>query len=136
MDTRSSPGIEQAATPVQEALAILKWLREPDYAEEFSLEDLTDWLNRRPVAQMCRVVDACVAPAYAPAWQPMETAPKDGTRVLLAEQKPIKDVSIARWVSAPHDVWIADRGNYIRRPTGWMPMPDASTVSSTHRSGK
>src|ERR1035437_2949419 len=45
---------------VREALAVLKWLREPDYAADFSFEDLSGWLIRRPVAEMCRVVDALI----------------------------------------------------------------------------
>lgn len=57
---RSQPGCE-TPTAVQKSLDILKWMREPDYAENFSLEDLSIWLNRRPVAEMCNVVDALSA---------------------------------------------------------------------------
>lgn len=56
---------KDAPTLVQEALAVLKWLREPDYAEEFSLAGMSEWLNQRPVATMCRVVDGCVGVAQA-----------------------------------------------------------------------
>ena len=46
---------------------MLKWMREPDCAEEFSLADLTEWLNRRPVEGMCRAADAIVAHVHLPA---------------------------------------------------------------------
>jgi hypothetical protein len=49
--------------------AVLKglydWMREPDYAEEFSLADMAAWINRRPIAIAARL--AGVAPAGAPA---------------------------------------------------------------------
>lgn len=49
-----------ALTPVQEALAILSWVREPDFAPNFTNSKLIVWLNRRPVAEVCRVTDALV----------------------------------------------------------------------------
>lgn len=33
-------------------IALYEWLREPDYAENFSLEDMSEWMNRRPVAMV------------------------------------------------------------------------------------
>lgn len=57
-------------------------------------------------------------------WRDIETAPKDGTRVLLFENfARMKTIGIARWVAAPHDVWIAENGSYSRHATHWMPMP-------------
>lgn len=38
-----------------EVEALRNWLRAPDYAEGFSLADITDWLNGRPVALFERV---------------------------------------------------------------------------------
>src|ERR1700744_4836763 len=36
----------------ERASAIMAWLREPDYAEEFSLAEAIDWMNRRPIAEL------------------------------------------------------------------------------------
>ncbi len=56
-------------------------------------------------------------------WLDIETAPKDGTRVLVFENFAVKTVCGARWVGSPHDVWIADTGSYLRRASHWMPIP-------------
>lgn len=48
----------------------------------------------------------------APRWQPMETAPRDGTRILVA----FEDGMVVIWAwpnQGPH-----------RRVIGWMPLPD------------
>lgn len=39
--------------------AIYNWLREPDWAEDFSLAQMIDWVNRRPIAPIA----AAVAPS-------------------------------------------------------------------------
>lgn len=31
------------------------WLREPDHAENFTLEDMARWLNARPLAEFYRM---------------------------------------------------------------------------------
>lgn len=35
--------------------SVMAWLREPDYAEEFTLIDVGDWINRRPVESLTRI---------------------------------------------------------------------------------
>ena len=59
-------------------------------------------------------------------WQPIETAPKDGTVVLLAGcRKPVA----AAWLEDEIDYWHVDdnkRGPFALRgpgPTHWMPFP-------------
>jgi len=50
------------------------WLREPDYAENFSLADMTDWINRRPIAEFERSVG----------WRTdMDQCPKDRPYLVL-----------------------------------------------------
>lgn len=39
-----------------DAQKLLTWLREPDYAEEFSLAQAIDWMNRRPIAEAERLL--------------------------------------------------------------------------------
>lgn len=43
------------STSREELDALNEWIREPDYAESFTLEDMTDWLNRRPIAVVARL---------------------------------------------------------------------------------
>lgn len=78
-------------------------------------------------------------------WQPIETAPKDGTRVLLGggtydddvEREPICSPMVARWYTYKlyegtlFSMWlVADRecGNacvIYENPTHWMELPEA-----------
>lgn len=37
---------------LKEAHVVMEWLREPDNAEDWSLSQTIDWLNRRPIAEM------------------------------------------------------------------------------------
>jgi hypothetical protein len=83
-----------------------------------------------------------------PEWQPIETAPKDGTSILIAGgtfdtndeaygNMPFEGVSIARWRLSmigdhwqgedcqAHDVW------YVHKPTHWMPLPSRPTKGET-----
>lgn len=70
-------------------------------------------------------------------WQPIETAPKDGTEVLIAggtysdgwnTEIPFRGVSIAYWYRCHDAHW---RGDDLQahdewrehKPTHWMPLP-------------
>lgn len=55
-------------------------------------------------------------------WQPIETAPKDGTRVIIHEQR-YGTIEFARWIGAPHNHW--GDGYKSWKPTHWMPSPPA-----------
>lgn len=70
-------------------------------------------------------------------WQPIETAPRDGTKVLLWIGKPWSKVEIARFYP-PWDNWqvgaipadpareeIYGIGNAL--PTHWQPLPEPPT---------
>lgn len=53
-------------------------------------------------------------------WQPIETAPKDGSKVLILELDSVHDaVYLSR-----KDIWVSPDGAYGYDPTHWMPMPD------------
>lgn len=58
-------------------------------------------------------------------WKPIETAPKDGTDILVAE---FGDVKIAFW-SGLFRRWSGPRDAYgdieVMTPTHWMSLPDA-----------
>lgn len=52
-------------------------------------------------------------------WQPINTVPKDGTRVLLYRNNAI---NCASW--CPYDKeWMITKGTVLRYPTHWMPLP-------------
>lgn len=63
-------------------------------------------------------------------WQPIETAPKDGTRILVCQRvgyRAHRPVVIARW-HQPANVQMAGSfigdGGAVDHPTHWMPVPD------------
>jgi hypothetical protein len=58
-------------------------------------------------------------------WQPIETAPKDGTRILLLTGR--TEVAVGRWLDNSHTRmpwagWTTDLGP-SSRATHWMPLP-------------
>ena len=60
-------------------------------------------------------------------WQPIETAPKDGTNVLLCADG---YVEIGFWLPNPHTwndgAWWVEGGQITaRNTTHWMPLPKA-----------
>jgi hypothetical protein len=52
-------------------------------------------------------------------WQPIETAPKDGTRILVCFQG--DDVAIGQW--SVLGGWYVDEWAEFMAPTVWMPLP-------------
>ena len=62
-------------------------------------------------------------------WQPIETAPKDGTRVLLIDADDAGTVCWGEWsdwdeVPECRDIGdIGCNGQYDYQPTHWMPLP-------------
>lgn len=56
-------------------------------------------------------------------WMPIETAPRDGTRVLMFETFAGRCVYPARWIGAPHNIWQRDSGSSMAKPSHWMPIP-------------
>jgi hypothetical protein len=76
----------------------------------------------------CREAAALLEPVGEP-WQPIETAPKDGTSVLVAGRH--NYVGQARFVDRdwyeanndPGDAW----GGPLMPPSHWMPLPPAPT---------
>lgn len=52
-------------------------------------------------------------------WQTMDTAPKDGTEILLWD---IKNFAIVGYWHRVADHWTS--GDYALVPTHWMPLPE------------
>lgn len=53
-------------------------------------------------------------------WQPIETAPKDGTRIIVIPYGDIFDLSVS-WFIEGDDRWA--NWHWIEAPTHWMPLP-------------
>lgn len=62
------------------------------------------------------------------AWQPIETAPKDGKRVLVFEPGSRGGVWVAHFLRYPGkpDQWV-NPGCHKINPSHWMPLPTAPT---------
>ena len=53
-------------------------------------------------------------------WQPMDTAPKDGTKIIVCT----KWNDFVPWVSWDGKVWMSDFIRWNAQPIAWMPFPD------------
>ncbi len=70
-------------------------------------------------------------------WKSIETAPKDGTKILLCSGTNWKEIEIGYWVVVGYNgvkgKWTtgfhcADEGDFdIFNPTHWMPLPECPT---------
>ncbi len=56
-------------------------------------------------------------------WQPIETAPKDGTEVLVWDGYGVKIAWWEPYRRTTGGVWFYDGDNYTW-PTHWMPLPE------------
>jgi hypothetical protein len=56
-------------------------------------------------------------------WQPIETAPKDGTRLLLFSRRPWDRPHVGYYCGPPHG-WVTDHGWCGPKPTHWQPLPE------------
>ncbi len=63
-------------------------------------------------------------------WLPIETAPKDGSKILISGGYSSPAVTIGRWakdMKSPH--WRDDKlGRYPITPLHWMPLPTPPTT--------
>lgn len=97
--------------------------------------ELADFSER----QMQAYARAAVA-LNAPKWQPIETAPKDGTVILLGRHMEnfgfIKgygyfagepDTFVSGWISTGFDPVMSNLG--LAAPTHWMPLPAGSEAA-------
>ena len=94
---------------------------------------LTTWLELhlilpfdRPVAEIddnnLAAHPCCESGEEMSEWQPIETAPRDGSEILLFARGPYKDDyrGVGQWSEQRND-WL---WSFAIRPTHWMPLPE------------
>lgn len=69
------------------------------------------------------IVTELLSRREADAWQPIETAPKDGNYVLVSSPWPMTRVEKARWIGPPHNHWTVDGFRAVDKATHWHPLP-------------
>lgn len=135
---------------------------EPESAEPFAWaltnklfggpRPLTAYNNRQLAEDVAAAIDPSlqVVPLYAtppdtaPAWRPIETAPKDGTEIILRKGDRVGAAAWIKWPSTEYEEagegWTighdSDSWDGDQAPTHWMPLPpppgeSAPTVDHT-----
>ena len=105
--------------------------RRPHFARLQAFAEMEQWLEQPKVRQAADALDAM-------AWQPMDTAPKDGTAVLLFVSRHGRDYwCAAHWLQCDDgssgwigsSFWSEPEGNWTsmmgEAPIAWMPLPPA-----------
>jgi hypothetical protein len=80
------------------------------------------WLRDNAAALDAALAGAGPTPPPS-GWQPIETAPKDGTELLLTDGRYKRTGYWARRIEA----WSVDMVPPVRMPTHWMPLPEGPT---------
>lgn len=67
----------------------------------------------------------------APQWQPIDTAPKDGTDLIVLERAEVK---MAKCFAPPlgSGDWLGEEGYLFSTPTHWMPLPKPPKKGTSH----
>jgi hypothetical protein len=106
------------ATTELESLKLTEWSDVENYGEDFC-------------TAFNAGVSACIAARPSPGWRPIESAPKDGTRI-LAWRPELGEPYIVRWaVDEPFgdvETWTTDSegpgySSELADVTHWMPLP-------------
>jgi hypothetical protein len=123
-EAKPAPAVEPVAWVDERAIA---WLQGRNPAAHITTPLQAGKSFERPMP----LYAAPAAPA--PAWQPIETAPKNCVDVLLnipGRQPVVAAFYRGGW--APVDLG----GNHLRgTPTHWMPLPEAPAIAASKESG-
>lgn len=58
-------------------------------------------------------------------WQPIETAPKDGTEIIVATKSTTSGVALVIWEpGVPFPCFMDEEGDSYEDATHWMPLPE------------
>lgn len=112
--------------PFANTQEMVTWLR-----KKLVREVIQQWLGTNGLEQLEAIADTLEAQQ----WQPIETAPKDGTLVLLAWPYWSSSAVVGYW---KHSRWVSDAvlEDWFARheepgPTAWMPLPPLPAPPST-----
>ena len=107
---------------------------------EIALRICREWRDKLPdksrmntgqvFGLLAPAIVAALVDARAPHWESIDTAPKDGTRILIAD---VAYVTQGFWDRETEDeggqCWREDNPDWERaHPTHWMPLPDPPEV--------
>ncbi len=67
-------------------------------------------------------------------WKPIESAPKDGTRVIAVSRG--CDAHVHFWHQTDKAWWIEYADGRSWQPTHWMPLPNPFTIAAAEKEGK
>lgn len=84
------------------------------------------WLAERDEALAALRTALATAQADSATWQPIETAPRDGTRILAVNCAMPRHMSLTFWIGAPHNNWRDNIGF-----THWQPLPAPPAMKPT-----
>jgi hypothetical protein len=113
-------------------------------AKRWAEQELAHWGPEwnGPLAKLCRSFLALLSALPPPEreWRTMDSAPKDGTQVLLHEAT--GNISVGRWDQHKHrqkpkPYWHRDAGFWgitdmqTRQPTAWRPLPEPPSQPET-----
>ncbi len=76
------------------------------------------WPTNAIAGRFAQNMRAALEAAERAAWQPIETAPKDGSRILLRAMS-----QHVGWWEDENDWWATGLDSYVRNPTHWRPLP-------------
>lgn len=125
--TSSRPQAQALIAPLRE------WLKEYQPEREDYLNDGGYLAARNDHANACNALaqlEAILVPSPPAGWQPIETAPKDGTRIVLGWITGL--VSCGLWDTfAGHVGWHTGHGVYdgSLAPQFWTPLPDPPSAA-------
>lgn len=85
------------------------------------------WIDRSEIVEKIYLpIAEAIRESDGDGWQPIETAPKDWTTVIVFD--PDEDLSPDHVFTAYFDldieIWCADRSNTPCEPTHWQPLPE------------
>jgi len=98
-----------------------------DGSEEYAVEK---WNCRAALTAALPVIERAK-------WQPIETAPKDGTSILLfaSDYPPLSYMGVGQWAFADPDLGFVEGWfwPFAIRPTHWMPLPVPPALAGEER---
>lgn len=117
-DARVAAAYEAAAQEVAE------WTEET-FSAVTSPDEAAEQLRALTPAHARAALGKLLAEARLEGWQPIETAPKDGSRVLLHTPDTHTDTPVLGTWNYFEEMW-EEWGDYYQcNPTHWMPLPEA-----------